>query len=254
MSRFDGKVALVTGATKGIGQGVAVRLARDGATVAVNHRPGSDPGATLDLIREAGGKGFAAAADTRDGDALRRMVDDVCAREGGLDLVVSNAGICPFVPWDELTDKIWDDVHDTNLRGAFITVQAAAKAMVASGRGGAIVGMSSISAWVGGALQVAYTPTKAGVSSLMRSFAIALGPHRIRCNAVLPGAIYTDINRDDIPPGSAKRAAFEQRVPLGRVGDPADVADVVSFLLSDDARYITGAEVLVDGGMFVNLQ
>jgi L-rhamnose 1-dehydrogenase len=132
-------------------------------------------------------------------------------------------------------------------------VQAAAIQMKAQGTGGSIVATSSISALVGGAMQTHYTPTKAGVHSLMQSVAIALGPHGIRCNSVMPGAIVTDLNRDDLSqPG--KREYFEKRIPIGRLGQPDDVADCVVFLASDMARYVTGASLLVDGGMFVNLQ
>jgi L-rhamnose 1-dehydrogenase len=125
--------------------------------------------------------------------------------------------------------------------------------MAAQGGGGRIISLSSISAWVGGSQQVHYCATKAGVSSLMRSMAIALGPHGITCNAVLPGAIETDINRADLAqPG--KRGYFERRIPLGRVGQPEDVAGVIWLLAQPEAAYINGAELLVDGGMFVNLQ
>jgi L-rhamnose 1-dehydrogenase len=125
--------------------------------------------------------------------------------------------------------------------------------MVKQGHGGAIVSTSSISALVGGEMQTHYTPTKAGVHSLMQSCAVALGRHGIRCNSVLPGTIETDINQQDLAaPG--KREYFERRIPLGRLGQPEDVADCVVFLASDRARYVTGAALLIDGGLFVNLQ
>ena len=148
---------------------------------------------------------------------------------------------------------LYRKVVDVNLGGAFFTTQAAANQMVRQGRGGAIVAISSISALVGGAMQSHYTPTKAGVHSLMQSVAIALGPKGIRCNSVMPGAIETDINRDDWS-DPAKRAYLDSRVPLGRFGKPEDIADVVVFFASDLARYVTGAALLVDGGLFVNLQ
>jgi L-rhamnose 1-dehydrogenase len=125
--------------------------------------------------------------------------------------------------------------------------------MQAQGDGGAIIATSSISALVGGGMQTHYTPTKAGVHSLMQSCAIALGPYGIRCNSVLPGAIETDLNREDLS-DPEKSAYFAKRIPLGRVGQPEDVAGCVVFLASDLARYVTGAALLVDGGMFVNLQ
>jgi L-rhamnose 1-dehydrogenase len=182
------------------------------------------------------------------------MVDRATEELGPIQILVNNAGICPFHDFLTMPEELWDRVQSVNLKGTFLCSQAVARVLVDRGLPGKIVSMSSISAWVGGSQQTHYTPTKAGVSSLMKSLAIVLGPHGINCNAVLPGAIYTDINRDEIPPGSEKRKTFEARIPLRRVGEPADIADVVAFLCSDDARYITGAEILVDGGMFVNLQ
>ncbi|MGE3367027.1 MAG: SDR family NAD(P)-dependent oxidoreductase, partial [Rhizobiaceae bacterium] len=131
--------------------------------------------------------------------------------------------------------------------------QAAAHHMQEQGTGGAIIATSSISALVGGGMQTHYTPTKAGVHSLMQSCAIALGPYGIRCNSVMPGAILTDLNKEDLDQPD-KREYFSKRIPIGRYGKPADVADCVVFLASDMARYVTGASLLVDGGMFVNLQ
>jgi L-rhamnose 1-dehydrogenase len=125
--------------------------------------------------------------------------------------------------------------------------------MKAQGSGGAIIATSSISALVGGGMQVHYTPTKAGVHSLMQSCAIALGPYGIRCNSVMPGTIATELNQDDLS-SPDKLAYMKARIPLGRLGAPEDVADAVVFLASDMARYITGAALLVDGGLFVNLQ
>jgi L-rhamnose 1-dehydrogenase len=132
-------------------------------------------------------------------------------------------------------------------------VQAAANQMVRQGQGGAIVAVSSISALVGGEYQTHYTPTKAGVHSLMQSTAIALGKYGIRCNSVLPGTILTDINKDDLA-DPEKRKRMAARIPLGRLGDPDDLAGPIIFLASDLARYVTSAALLVDGGAFVNLQ
>ena len=140
-----------------------------------------------------------------------------------------------------------------NLHGAYWMTQAAANQMVAQGDGGAIVAVSSISALVGGEYQTHYTPTKAGVHSLMQSAAIALGKHNIRCNSVLPGTILTDINKEDLA-DPEKRARMAARIPLGRLGQPEDLAGPIVFLASDMARYVTGAALLVDGGAFVILQ
>jgi L-rhamnose 1-dehydrogenase len=252
---LEGKIALVTGASRGIGRGTALRLAADGATVIVNH-PGEEEHAqsVVHAIEAAGGRAVAIEADVSSSAQVMAMIERTTSELGPIQILVNNAGICPFCDFFDITEDLWDRVHAVNLKGAFLCAQSVSRVLVERGLPGRFVFLSSISAWVGGAQQVHYCPTKAGVSALMRSLAIVLGPHGITCNAVLPGTIYTDINKDDVPPGSDKRAYFEGRIPLGRLGEPADIADVISFLCSDDSRYMNGAEVLVDGGMFVNLQ
>jgi L-rhamnose 1-dehydrogenase len=257
-SHPEQRAALVTGASRGIGRAVAVALGQDGYRVAINYR--GEGGAADEAaneaageVRAAGGDPFLVPADMADGTAVRAMVADVLAAFGHLDVVVLNAGICPFTPFFELDEETWDRTHAVNLKGAFLTAQAAARAMVDRGAGGRIIAISSISAHVGGAQQVHYCPTKAGLSAMMRSLAIVLGPHGITCNAVLPGTIVTDANRADLAqPG--KREAMEGRVPLGRLGEPRDVGDVVKLLAREETRYMNGAEIVVDGGVLVSLQ
>jgi len=253
--RFDGTVALVTGASRGIGRDVALRLARDGATVVVNH-PGEEEyaQAVVREIVEGGGRAAAMNADVAASAEVRAMVERATAELGPIQILVNNAGICPFHDFLDMPEELWDRVHSVNLKGTFLCSQAVARMLVDRKLPGKIVSMSSISAWVGGSNQVHYCATKAGVSSLMKSLAIVLGPHGINCNAVLPGAILTDINRAVLQEGDPLSKRFKTRIPLGRVGQPADIADVVAFLCSDDARYMNGSEVLVDGGMYVDLQ
>jgi L-rhamnose 1-dehydrogenase len=142
----------------------------------------------------------------------------------------------------------------TNLDGAFYSCQAAARQMAKQGGGGSIIGISSISALVGGGMQTHYTPTKAGVLSLMQSMAVALGKYKIRCNALLPGTIKTQMNEEDLA-NEEKRKYTEKRIPLGRTGDPSDLAGPAVFLACEElSGYVNGAQLLVDGGMFVNLQ
>jgi L-rhamnose 1-dehydrogenase len=258
-----GRTALVTGASRGIGRGIALGLAAAGADVAVNYHVPADPefghdnaadaAAVVAEIEKLGRRGLAVQADVAVGAAVTTMVGEVVRGLGGLDILVNSAGICPFHDVLTMPEELWDRVHGVNLKGAFLCSQAAARVMVEQGRGGRIISVSSISALVGGALQAHYTPTKAGMHSLMQSMAISLGPHGITCNSVLPGAIGTDINRADWS-DPAKRAYLDNRIPLGRFGTPEDVADPVVFLASDAARYVTGASLLVDGGLFVNLQ
>ncbi len=251
-----GKVALVTGGSRGIGLAAAKCLAREGARVAINYHRGGDADADDTAATDA--LGVVAGAIAIEGDVAAsgtaaRLVDSVVARFGRLDVVVLNAGICTFHDMLDMPEALLRRTVEVNLTGAYLVAQAAAKRMVAQGEGGAMVATSSISALVGGAGQTHYTPTKAGLHSMMQSMAVALGPHGIRCNSVLPGAILTDMNRADLA-DPEKRAYFDRRIPLGRLGTPEDVGDVIAFLASDGARYVTGASLLVDGGMFVNLQ
>jgi L-rhamnose 1-dehydrogenase len=249
------RVVLVTGAARGIGRATAARFGRDGADVAINHPPGERERAeeTACLVAEGGGTPFLVEADLADPQAVARMAAAVERRFGTVDVLVNNAGICPFTDFSDISVELWDRVHHVNLRGAFLVTQAITRGMVAAGKGGRVISVSSISAYVGGAQQVHYCPTKAGISSLMKSLAIVLGPAGITCNAVLPGAIATDINADDLArPG--KREYFEGRIPLGRIGQPEDVAGAIWLLSQPEAGYVNGAELLVDGGFFVNLQ
>lgn len=251
---LEGKVLLITGGSAGIGRATAIEAARQGADVAINYL-GYDEGARSAIaeVQALGRRAVAIEGDVAEVKTASRFVEQAVLSLGRVDILVSNAGICPFHSFLDLPAPVFERTLSVNLRGAFYMVQAAANQMVKQGKGGAIVAVSSISALVGGEYQAHYTPTKAGVHSLMQSAAIALGKHGIRCNSVLPGTILTDINKQDLS-NLEKRAAMERRVPLGRLGQPDDVAGPILFLASDLARYVTGAALLVDGGMFVNLQ
>lgn len=182
------------------------------------------------------------------------LVRATVRRWGRVDVFVSNAGVCRFHDFLSLSPELLTSTIDTNLVGAYFAVQAAARQMVVqTPPGGSIIGVSSISALVGGAGQTHYTPTKAGVLSLMQSAACALGKHGIRCNALLPGTIRTQMNDADLA-DEVKRTRMEDRIPLGRLGQPEDLAGPAVFLASDLSAYVTGAQLLVDGGAFVNLQ
>lgn len=251
--RLTNKVAVVTGASRGIGRAIAERLAAEGAQVVVNHPGEAEAEAVVARIERAGGTAIALAADVADGAAVQQLFARTVDQFGGVDILVNNAGICPFTEWFEMTEAIFDRTHAVNLKGTFLCSHAASRIMRDQGRGGRIISLSSISALVGGRLQTHYTPTKAGVRSLMQSLAIVLGPYGITCNSILPGTILTDINRDHYR-DAGLLARDTARVPLGRLGEPADIAGVAAFLASDDARYVNGADILVDGGLFVNLQ
>ncbi|CDO71620.1 hypothetical protein BN946_scf184911.g90 [Trametes cinnabarina] len=176
-----------------------------------------------------------------------------------IDVLVSNAGICPFADFLTMPPETWERTRQVNLDGSFYITQGDHRTAVANQmknqvpQGGSIIGISSISALVGGEYQCHYTPTKAGILSLMQSCAVALGKYNIRANAVLPGTVETHINKEDLS-NAAKREGMVKRTALGRLGAPDDIAGPVVFLASDLAKYVTGAQVLVDGGLFVNLQ
>ncbi len=251
---LEGKALLVTGASAGIGRAIALAAARHGADVAINYLDGE--AAIADLagqIQALGRKAVAVQGDVARAETAAAFVNRAIEALGRVDVFVNNAGICPFHAFLDMPASVFERTMQVNLHGAYYMVQAAANAMVRQGTSGSIVAISSISALVGGEFQTHYTPTKAGVHSLMQSAAIALGKYGIRCNSVLPGTILTDINKDDLA-DPVKRAYMEGRVPLRRLGRPEDIAGPVVFLASDLAAYVTGAALLVDGGMFVNLQ
>jgi L-rhamnose 1-dehydrogenase len=253
------KSVIVTGGSRGIGRGIALECARQGADVVINHAHDPATGgartpaqAVVADIEAMGRRAIAVEGDIALPETAQALVDAAVAQFGGVDVAVANAGVCQFHGFLDMPADLLRRTLAINLEGTYFLAQAAGRQMKAQGRGGSIIAISSVSALVGGEFQSHYTPTKAGQRSLMQSIAIALGPFGIRCNSVLPGCIATDINKDDLTP--EKLAYFNARVPLGRVGEPADIAGPVVFLASDLARYVNGAEVLADGGLFVNLQ
>ncbi|PFH62971.1 hypothetical protein XA68_10722 [Ophiocordyceps unilateralis] len=258
-----GKTAIITGGTTGIGRAICLEYLRQGASVVVNHlgnerdRPHAES-----LTDEAVGKPgrlVLETGDVRTPATATQLVGRAVELSGPrrrLDVCVSNAGVCTFADLLKVTPALLDTTTRTNLDGAFYLTQAAARQMALgqTPSGGSIIGVSSVSALVGGARQAHYTPTKAGVLSLMQSAAAALGKHGIRCNALLPGTIRTQLNDEDLADDDKCRY-MEGRIPLGRIGVPADVAGPAVFLACPElSGYVTGAQLLVDGGLFVNLQ
>ena len=251
--RLEGKVALVTGATTGIGQATAVRLAAEGAVVAVNQLAGQDAGETLGQISEAGGDGFGVIADMRDPGQVTAMVQTAAERGGRLDYVVSNAAINPFMAWDETTVEDFNNLFETNVRGTWMVCTEGAKQMIREGHGGAICCVSSISAHVGAPGQTAYCGTKGAISMLAKALGRDLGAHGIRMNAVEPGWVKTPMSAPLLDDPAALEY-YTERVALHRGGEPEELAATIAFLLSDDASYVNSATLLLDAGFIVNAE
>jgi NAD(P)-dependent dehydrogenase (short-subunit alcohol dehydrogenase family) len=251
--RFEGKVALVTGATTGIGQATAVRLAAEGAVVGVNRRPDDDPEETLRRIVNAGGTGFPVTADMRDPEQVTAMVRVVAELGGRLDYVVSNAAINPFMKWDETSIADFDQLFETNVRGTWVVCTEAAKQMIREGHGGAICCVSSISAHVGAPYQTAYCGTKGAISMLAKALGANLGQHGIRVNAVEPGWVRTNMSAPMMDDPAAVKY-YTERIALHRAAQPDELAATIAYLLSPDASYVTSATLLVDGGFIVNAE
>jgi NAD(P)-dependent dehydrogenase (short-subunit alcohol dehydrogenase family) len=251
--RFVGKVALVTGATNGIGRATAVRLAAEGAVVGVNQRPTGDPTETLRRIRDVGGEAFPVVADMRDPEAVAAMVHEVTKRGGRLDYVVSNAAINPFMDWDKTSIEDFDQLFETNVRGTWVVATEGARQMIAEGHGGAICMVSSISAHVGAPGQTAYCGTKGAISMLGKALGAVLGEHGIRVNVIEPGWVKTKMS-EPMMDDPAVVKYYTDRVALHRGGEPEELAGAIAFMLSDDASYVTSATLLVDAGFIVNAE
>ncbi|KAH7916407.1 NAD(P)-binding protein [Hygrophoropsis aurantiaca] len=261
MALLANKIVCITGSSRGIGRACAVESAKHGATGLILHYFGDqETEAELQSLKteiestHSHCRVVGVPGDIADPGTSQKIVSVGVEAFGRIDVLVSNAGICPFAEFLTMPHATWERTRQVNLDGSFFVVQAVANVMKSQvPQGGAIIGLASISALVGGEFQCHYTPTKAGILSMMQSCAIALGKYNIRCNAILPGTIATDINKEDLA-NDEKREYTIKRTVLGRLGQPDDIAGPMVFLASDLAKYVTGASLLVDGGLFVNLQ
>ncbi len=243
---FAGRVALVTGASGGLGRHFASLLARHGATVVCAARRAPELEAVVRELAAAGGVAHAVALDVRDPASVDAAVDATVARAGRIDVVVNNAGVAVTRPAVELPEDEWQRVVDTNLSGAFRVSRAAAQAMASSGRGGAIVNVASILAFRVAKSLPAYVAAKAGLVKLTEALALEFAPLGIRVNALAPGYVVTELNRDFLASGAGER--IRMRIPQRRFGEPRDLDGAMLLLASDAGAYMTGTTVTVDGG------
>ncbi|MBP3723702.1 MAG: 3-oxoacyl-[acyl-carrier-protein] reductase [Selenomonadaceae bacterium] len=243
---LEGKIALVTGASRGIGRAIALKLAAEGAKVAVNYA-GNVEGANevKKAIEDAGGEAVVIGADVSKSDDAEKMVNEVAEKFGGIDILVNNAGITRDGLLARMKNEDFDAVIDTNLKGVFYTARAAAKIMMKA-RKGRIINMASVVGITGNAGQANYSAAKAGVIGFTKTVAKELAGRGITVNAIAPGFIETDMTA--VVPEKAKDAML-QSIPVKRAGKPEDVANAVLFLASDMSSYITGQVLNVDGGM-----
>jgi 2-deoxy-D-gluconate 3-dehydrogenase len=243
--KLDGKVAIVTGASRGLGQSIAVGLAEAGADVSLVHR--SDGAETQRRIEALGRRCVNIRADLADKGSVASIVDRTVEELGGIDILFNNAGIIRRAPITEFTEKDWDDVMDVNIRALFLLSQAVAKVMIEQGRGGKIINIASMLSFQGGILVPSYTASKSAVLGLTRLLANELGVYDINVNAIAPGYMATD-NTKPLREDPVRNKAILDRIPAGRWGTPDDLQGVAVFLASSAAQYMQGYTIAVDGG------
>lgn len=247
---FSNKVVLVTGGSAGIGAGIAKRFGQAGADVVIHYNSHAEEAQEVaNSLAKMGSKTLAIQANVSDRSEVQAMVGEIVAKHGKIDVLVNNAGIYPRADLVDMTEAEWDETIDVNLKGVFLCTQAVANHMIRRGEGGSIVNISSIEAVNPAAGHSHYTASKAGVMMFTKTAALELGPYNIRVNAAAPGLINAPQLPTAWPEGLAR---WLSRVPLNRVGEPEDIGDACLFLASDAAQWITGAHLIVDGGILTN--
>lgn len=246
MSMKD-KVAIVTGAARGIGYAIAERFAKDGAKVVLSDIEAGAGDEAADRLKIAGGETSFVACDVGDKAQVEALVAATVEQHSRLDVMVSNAGIIHTAEFLDLDEENFDKVLRVNLKGSFLTGQAAARQMVAQGDGGAIINMSSVNGTLAIPNQTPYNVSKGGINQLTHVMALALAPHDIRVNAIGPGTIATEMAKVVMDDEEARRKIMS-RTPMGRLGDPSEIASVAVFLASAESSYVTGQVIFVDGG------
>jgi NAD(P)-dependent dehydrogenase (short-subunit alcohol dehydrogenase family) len=245
---MSNQVVIITGGARGIGFGIGTCFARKGATVVVADLDLAAAQKAAEELKAAGAaETLGLACDIADRASVKKMVEDTLDGLGRIDVLVNNAGICPFVDIMEMSPEMWQKTIDVDLNGAFHCTQIVAKHMIERGGGGRVIFITSLATEVTGPAQVDYAAAKSGLRGLMFGFATALGPHGITCNAVAPGMILTPMTEHYwLQPGPAEM--IKKRVPVGRIGTPEDIGNAVVFLASPEAEYINGISLRVDGG------
>jgi 3-oxoacyl-[acyl-carrier protein] reductase len=248
---LEGKVSLVTGASRGIGKAIALKLASLGSKVAVNYvaieaTNKADAESVVETITHTGGEAMVVEADIRDGEAVKAMAEQVTDKWNKLDILVNNAGINRDTLLLRMSDDAWDDVISTNLRGAYLCTKFAVRYMMKQ-QWGRIISISSVVGRVGNAGQSNYAASKGGIIAFTKSVAREMGSRNITVNAVAPGFIVTEMT-DKLP--QERREGMLSMIPLQRFGQPEDVAELVAFLATERAGYITGQVITIDGGAF----
>lgn len=252
--KLEGKVALVTGGSQGIGQAIVLRLAHEGADVVINYL--SHPETAEDTkakVEALGRKGYTFKADVSSIEDINQLVESSVQQFGKIDILVNNAGVEKNADFWDITENDYDKTMNVNLKGVFFTTQAVVKHLKDNQRPGKIVNISSVHEELPFPHFTAYCASKGGLKMMMRNLAIELAPLGITVNNVAPGAIETPINKDLVN-NPDKLNAVLKNIPLGRLGKPEDVAGLVAFLASSDADYITGSTFYVDGGLLWNYQ
>lgn len=248
LDQFDlhGKRALVTGASSGIGREVALAYVQAGAEVAIAARHSDALAEVAEELTAAGGRALPVSCDVTRPDQVDAMVDRVTAELGGIDIAVCNAGIIGVVPMLEMSPEEFQRIQDTNVTGVFLTAQAAARAMVAQGRGGVIINTASMSGSIINVPQQVghYCASKAAVIHLTKAMAVEFAPHNIRVNSVSPGYILTEL----VEPLTEYHRQWEPKIPLGRIGRPEELTGLYIYLASEASSYMTGSDVVIDGG------